>query len=158
VSGLGLAVVFWPRRGLMRITLVIPSLYGGGAERVATNMANHWARKGWNITLLTLLQGSVSPSYDLHAEVTHRDLRHCSRASNPSSELTSFKGWWEIFKASSPIEQVVLLSNLRPVATLRQAIMNAHPQAVISLYGSGQSPGSVSHSRAQPAGHCIRTL
>jgi GalNAc-alpha-(1->4)-GalNAc-alpha-(1->3)-diNAcBac-PP-undecaprenol alpha-1,4-N-acetyl-D-galactosaminyltransferase len=117
----------------MRITLVIPSLYGGGAERVATNMANYWAGKGGNVTILTLLHGSVSPSYDLHAEVTHRDLRHCSRASNPSSELTSFKGWWEIFKTSSPIEQVILLSNLRPVATLRQAIMNAHPQAVISF-------------------------
>lgn len=37
----------------MKICLVINSLSSGGAERVATTLANYWAEKGWSVTLVT---------------------------------------------------------------------------------------------------------
>lgn len=38
----------------MKLCMVIGSLSSGGAERVATTLANHWAAKGWRITLITV--------------------------------------------------------------------------------------------------------
>lgn len=38
----------------MRLCLIISSLASGGAERVATTLANHWVQKGWYITVITL--------------------------------------------------------------------------------------------------------
>lgn len=35
------------------ILLVIPSLHGGGAERVAVNLAEYWHARGYEVTLLT---------------------------------------------------------------------------------------------------------
>src|SRR5215212_11893953 len=58
----------------MRITLVISTLHGGGAERVAVNMANYWAAKGWGVTILTTDFGGQSSCYSLHPCVTHLDL------------------------------------------------------------------------------------
>ncbi len=37
----------------MRIALLITTLNGGGAERVMSSMANHWAAKGHEVTLIT---------------------------------------------------------------------------------------------------------
>ena len=37
----------------MKVTLVISKLSGGGAERVACNLANHFARAGWEVGMLT---------------------------------------------------------------------------------------------------------
>ena len=37
----------------MKITLVISSLTGGGAERVMCSLANHFARAGWDVDMLT---------------------------------------------------------------------------------------------------------
>lgn len=38
----------------MKLLFFIFSLSGGGAERVTVNLANYWARKGWQITIVTL--------------------------------------------------------------------------------------------------------
>lgn len=38
----------------MKLLIFIHSLSSGGAERVATNLANWWADKGWTVTLATL--------------------------------------------------------------------------------------------------------
>lgn len=51
----------------MKVTLVISKLSGGGAERVACNLANHFARAGWEVGMLTfdevpaceVLEGSI---------------------------------------------------------------------------------------------------
>lgn len=47
----------------MKITLVISSLSAGGAERVLSNLANYWAEKGHNVTMVTLSLGE--PFYQL---------------------------------------------------------------------------------------------
>jgi glycosyltransferase involved in cell wall biosynthesis len=43
----------------MRLLIYIHSLSSGGAERVAVNLANHWIRKGWDITVVTIAAGSA---------------------------------------------------------------------------------------------------
>ena len=54
---------------MLRTTLVVASMRGGGAERVVSHMANYWARKGWPVTVLTLSHGPESPSYALDPRV-----------------------------------------------------------------------------------------
>ncbi len=52
----------------LKLTLVISSLFSGGAERIMSVMANYWAAKGLNITLITL--DSVSNDfYELDSRV-----------------------------------------------------------------------------------------
>jgi GalNAc-alpha-(1->4)-GalNAc-alpha-(1->3)-diNAcBac-PP-undecaprenol alpha-1,4-N-acetyl-D-galactosaminyltransferase len=40
------------------LLIFISSLSLGGAERVTVNLANHWAGKGWLVTVVTLSNGS----------------------------------------------------------------------------------------------------
>ena len=37
----------------MKVLFFIYSLGSGGAERVTANLANYWAKKGWQITIVT---------------------------------------------------------------------------------------------------------
>ena len=52
-----------------RITFILGSMGGGGAERVISILANHYAEKGWNVDILTLLDEKCShhlyPSIDI---------------------------------------------------------------------------------------------
>ncbi len=54
------------RRNLL---LTIPTLQGGGAERVMTTLANYWASLGWEITLLTYEKEGTVPFYNLHPDI-----------------------------------------------------------------------------------------
>jgi glycosyltransferase involved in cell wall biosynthesis len=38
----------------MKLLIYLSSLSGGGAERVATTLANHWADRGWQVSIATL--------------------------------------------------------------------------------------------------------
>ena len=96
----------------MRITLVISSLRGGGAERVTSVMANYWADQGWKVTLLTYDDGTEAPAYGLSAAVDHRPLG--------------------IESASSGVVEAVR-SNLGRLLILRRAIKEGAPDAVISF-------------------------
>lgn len=49
----------------MRIALVITALGAGGAERVLIGMANHWAARGWTVTLITFERPGTPPYYPL---------------------------------------------------------------------------------------------
>jgi glycosyltransferase involved in cell wall biosynthesis len=57
----------------MRITTVIATLGGGGAERVCVNLANAWAARGWDITILTL-SNRRAPAYAIDSRVRRRDI------------------------------------------------------------------------------------
>jgi len=96
----------------MRVTLVISSLHGGGAERVMSIMANHWAARGWKVTLLTYIDGSEAPAYGLHAAVDHRQLG--------------------IDRQSSGIVDVVI-NKLKLLPVLRRAIKKSEPDSIVSF-------------------------
>lgn len=96
----------------MRVTMVIYSLGPGGAERVLVNMANYWVCKGWEVCLFTLDNGRNSPFYALDPAVRHRPLG--------------------VAEESHTIGQRIR-NNLHRVRTLRSAILESAPDAVISL-------------------------
>src|SRR6185295_2247597 len=64
----------------MRITEVIAGLGGGGAERVCVNLANAWAARGWEVTILTVSQGRAIPAYTLDSRVNFKDISWPRRA------------------------------------------------------------------------------
>jgi hypothetical protein len=82
----------------MKVTLVISTLSGGGAERVAANMANHWA-KGWGVTIFTTGSNSHGSCYELHPRVNHLQ---------PGSPLMRFRELPMNFQAGCPTD---LISN-----------------------------------------------
>ena len=96
----------------MRVTLVIASLRGGGAERVMSIMANHWADRGWEVTLLTYDDGAEAPAYALSGAVDHRCLG---------------------IESSSRGAVEAVRKNLRRLAVLRRAVRESAPDAVVSF-------------------------
>ena len=67
----------------MRIVLALNSLFGpGGAERVISIMANHWAEKGWFVSIVTFDDGERPPYYPLHPRINHMMLNQKSKNEN----------------------------------------------------------------------------
>ena len=95
----------------MRLTMVIPSLSCGGAERVMSQMANYWAEKGWTITILTLV-GKESPFFELHPKVIHRSL---------------------LFKSCSNSSIRNIVNSLKQLLVLRRTIGESTPHVLISF-------------------------
>ncbi|ODG98806.1 group 1 glycosyl transferase [Nostoc sp. KVJ20] len=95
----------------MRLTLIIYSLTYGGAERVMSIMANYWAAKGWQITILTFDDNKI-PQFDLDSRVLYTPLGIASK---------------------SPNAIIGIYNNLNRIGTLRNAIINSNPDVVISF-------------------------
>ena len=95
----------------MHLTLVISSLAPGGAERVMSTMANYWVEKGWDITLVTLCDGTGF-FYPLDQRVKRIAL-------NAAGQSMS------VLKA--------VCNNTRRIVKLRTAIRSSAPDAVISF-------------------------
>lgn len=100
---------------MMRLTLVISSLAGGGAARVLSLMANHWAERGWPITLVTFHDRGEPPFFDLHPRVRHHSVPCFSRPDALGRARDRLTHLW----------------------TLRRAIRESDPQAVISFIHMG---------------------
>jgi GalNAc-alpha-(1->4)-GalNAc-alpha-(1->3)-diNAcBac-PP-undecaprenol alpha-1,4-N-acetyl-D-galactosaminyltransferase len=98
----------------MKLTLISSSLEVGGAERVMSIIANYWAAKGWEITILTFDDGSEPPFYDLDDRIDIRPLAIESQDDYAIS-LSSVK------------------DNLARIQILKQAIVASHPDVVISF-------------------------
>jgi len=94
-----------------RLTLVVPSLALGGAERVVARMANHWAARGDAVTVITL-SAPVTDTYPLDPPVTRvaLDLMRDSRGSIGAF----FNNWVRVRR-------------------LREAIRQSQPDTVISF-------------------------
>jgi GalNAc-alpha-(1->4)-GalNAc-alpha-(1->3)-diNAcBac-PP-undecaprenol alpha-1,4-N-acetyl-D-galactosaminyltransferase len=97
---------------LMKVTLVIYGLGGGGAERVMSILANYWVEQQWDITLIMLV-GSTDPSfYSLDARIKLKSLGLAEKSTNRLTALRNV---------------------VRRVKTLRQEIIASQPDVVISF-------------------------
>lgn len=96
----------------LRLTLVIAAMGAGGAERVLSIMANHWATRGHIVTVLTFDDGTQPPFYRMDARVrcTALDLVRASRGALEA-----------------------LAQNLWRIVRLRRALRAIRPDAVISF-------------------------
>jgi glycosyltransferase involved in cell wall biosynthesis len=94
-----------------RLTLVVPSLALGGAERVAANMANHWAVAGNTVSVITL-SATDTDTYSLDPSVTRVALDLMRESSGPI---------W------------AFLNNWMRVGRLREALRTSRPDTVISF-------------------------
>lgn len=95
----------------MRILFIIPSLSGGGAERVTANLANYWATKGWEITILIFAQLHTD-FYKLHPSINRIELDLADVGGNMS---------------------VSILKNLRRVRALRHYLRQIQPDIALAM-------------------------
>jgi len=114
----------------MRITIVIAGLGGGGAERVAVNLANAWAISGHTPTLLTISQNSRPSAYAIGDNVALRDVGWPRRARE--YELNG--------RVAAPIlrgfyanDSNILMPDITMLALLRFAILTSQPDVVVSF-------------------------
>jgi glycosyltransferase involved in cell wall biosynthesis len=111
--------------------LVIATLGGGGAERVAANMANCWAAKGWAVVIITTCFGDHPSSYDLDPNVTRIDVesRRLNRLPIDQRESAPLAG---LLADCSPAERAALIPRTTHLLKLRETILATRPQVVIS--------------------------
>jgi glycosyltransferase involved in cell wall biosynthesis len=95
-----------------RLTLVIPSLRSGGAERVMAVLADHWAASGRTVTLLTFTPPDEAPFFPVDLRVQHVRLD----LDRPSRSIIDGIG-----------------ANLRRARTLRRAVRASRPDVVLSF-------------------------
>jgi GalNAc-alpha-(1->4)-GalNAc-alpha-(1->3)-diNAcBac-PP-undecaprenol alpha-1,4-N-acetyl-D-galactosaminyltransferase len=96
----------------MRVTFVIPAVTSGGAERVMAVMANYWAAKGWEMTLITFDNGAKPPFYPLDRRIHQIPIDILGDSPHPLAAITS---------------------NFRRIKVLRSAIVNSQPDVVVSF-------------------------
>ena len=113
----------------MRITTVIGSLSGGGAERVCVNLANAWAARGRHVTILTVAQRGATPAYPVDSRVERRDVGWPREARaeelNTGSVATLLRGLQRA-NCLKLVEQITL------IAMLRRAILATAPDVVVA--------------------------
>jgi GalNAc-alpha-(1->4)-GalNAc-alpha-(1->3)-diNAcBac-PP-undecaprenol alpha-1,4-N-acetyl-D-galactosaminyltransferase len=96
----------------MKLTLVISSVNGGGAERVMAIMASYWANNAWEVTVLTFDDGRIPAFYALDHRIKHFPLGLAKYSPNPLAAICN---------------------NLRRIQRLRTAIHESNPDCVISF-------------------------
>jgi GalNAc-alpha-(1->4)-GalNAc-alpha-(1->3)-diNAcBac-PP-undecaprenol alpha-1,4-N-acetyl-D-galactosaminyltransferase len=96
----------------MKITLISSSLEVGGAERVVSIIANYWAARDWQMTILSFDDGSSPPFYDLDKRIEYHSLGIDHR---DSYKLANFS------------------RTLRQVRLLKTAIVASRPDILISF-------------------------
>ena len=114
----------------MRITLVIAGLGGGGAERMAINLANAWTSRGYKPTILTISQHLRPPAYPIDAQVELHDIGWPRAARenelNPTTIAPIFCG----LQANDCNE---LVGDVTMLALLRFAILKTSPRVVVTF-------------------------
>jgi glycosyltransferase involved in cell wall biosynthesis len=105
----------------MKIVLVTTSLECGGAERVTVNLANAWAARGWDVTIVTLT-GSDTDFYPLDDQIERVALDLIGEAGHPLAGL---------------------FANLRRAAALRRVLRRLEPDVVTGMATTGAVLGIV---------------
>lgn len=98
----------------MKLLIFISSLSGGGAERVTTNLANHWAAKGWEITIVTLASQS-DDFYELSPAIKRIALELDGDSSNAL---------------------IGLIQNLRRMFAVRRVLRQSQPDIALGMMAS----------------------
>ncbi|MCC2958543.1 glycosyltransferase family 4 protein [Massilia sp. IC2-477] len=93
----------------MRLLIYIHSLENGGAERVAANLANHWAGIGWEVTLVT-----VAPQENDFYRLDPRVLRIALNLAGGKGNLLA--GFWRTARRVQGLRRE--LRRLRPDVAL----------------------------------------
>ncbi len=103
-----------------RLTIVIHSLEGGGAERIAAWMANHWCDQGDHVTLLTLSSVGTD-QYRVGPGVQRVGLNLMAESHNSLQAIA--KNWIRIRRLSQALrgsqpEHIISLTDKTNVLTL----------------------------------------
>jgi glycosyltransferase involved in cell wall biosynthesis len=95
----------------LRLVIFIPSLCGGGAERVTSNLANYFFNKKWSVTIVTLAS-IESDFYVLHSGVERISLN----LENNSAGLLS-----------------AIINNSNRIFALRRVLKQLHPKVALAM-------------------------
>lgn len=95
----------------MKLLIYLHSLEAGGAERVAVNMANHWASRGWEVLIVTVEMVHCD-FYELHPAVQRIGLGLTGNSNSVRKALTR---------------------NLARLSLLRRIIVEFQPDTALSL-------------------------
>jgi glycosyltransferase involved in cell wall biosynthesis len=95
----------------MKLLFFIFSLAGGGAERVTVSLANHWAAKGWKISIVTDAS-ATDDAYVLEPSITRISLGLARGSRNIGDAL---------------------LQNYRRVMALRRTLLNTRPDVAVAM-------------------------
>lgn len=116
----------------MKVTIVVSTLTAGGAERAAVNMANHWAARGWQPTILTTSQRGrpIAFHIDPRVKVVGIDWRRPPNDDDlDRASVEAILGGLDMHDpACDP-----LIADLVILALLRRAILLTRPDTVISM-------------------------
>src|SRR5215471_15668957 len=95
----------------MKLLFLTHALTHGGAERVTSTLANYWARKGWDVTILTVASKQLD-FYELDANVRRLEMNLASDGGNP------LVGLW---------------NNIRRIRKLRKTLKQVRPDAAVAM-------------------------
>lgn len=120
------------------ILLLVSSMSGGGAERIAALLANHWAAAGNHVTLLATYTVQTESAYVLDSRVTLRHLASATAMSRKGvrTQLQRFKSLRRIIRELQPDNVVSFLTNVNVAA-------------ILASWGTGVAP--VVSERIHPA-------
>jgi GalNAc-alpha-(1->4)-GalNAc-alpha-(1->3)-diNAcBac-PP-undecaprenol alpha-1,4-N-acetyl-D-galactosaminyltransferase len=72
----------------MRLTFVVHVIEPeSGAERILSNMANYWVKKGWEVTIVNFRNEKGPTFYHFDPRITHRPIQFFNDSSNDSSSF-----------------------------------------------------------------------
>lgn len=98
----------------MRLLFFTHSLASGGAERATANLANHWASRGWAITILTM--AAEADYYALHPSIDRISLDMATEGGS------LFLGLW---------------NNIRRVRMVKRLLGRIEPHIAIGVMSTG---------------------
>lgn len=114
----------------MRITIVIAGLAGGGAERVAVNLANAWSNRGYQPTVLTISQNRRPSAYTIDESVAVRDVGWPRGGREYELNAQAVAPIMRGFYAN---DSTILMPDITMLALLRYAILRTEPDVVVSF-------------------------
>jgi glycosyltransferase involved in cell wall biosynthesis len=94
------------------VVIVLPGLGAGGSEHVVSLVANHWARLGFDLTIITLEPPEAKPYYDFVAAIS------IIRVGVPPKRASRLSAAWMVFQR---------------IRRLRSAIRHVDPDFVLSF-------------------------